>query len=230
MGVRELTKNHGEVHFRNEICTIKMPNHKIIKATLNKDELYVISFKTMLSLMGRHITYSSITEEGDIRISNSSTERSSILGELSDESNTSFTTNDSIGSISENTATLTDSKVRVFSKEQQRRALEYREMHRALAHPSDEYMINAFNSGVIIGTRLTATDVRNAKDIYGPCLACLQGKAIRPSYKASNNPPATKVGDVVHVDIIELSKTSLGGSTHILFSVDEFSACKSLFP
>jgi hypothetical protein len=116
----------------------------------------------------------------------------------------------------------------LFTKDQRTRADQVRILHNSMSHPSDQTLIRALSNGVILGTALTATDVANHRTIYGPCLACIAGKATKPSYHSSKSEPAGKVGDKVHVDILIFHVASLGGYEYYLFSVDEFSGCKSL--
>jgi hypothetical protein len=70
-------------------------------------------------------------------------------------------------------------------------------------HCSDEALKTALNNGLIIGTGLTAKDVDVARDIFGPCFACMAGKVTKPSYKHDSvAPPATCVGQTVHADLL----------------------------
>jgi hypothetical protein len=61
----------------------------------------------------------------------------------------------------------------IFSAEQRRRADKARALHHSLLHPSDTCLMDALDSGVIIGTRLTKQDVKVYREIYGPCPFCL---------------------------------------------------------
>ena len=107
-----------------------------------------------------------------------------------------------------------------LTAQQQDRAKEARELHHTIGHPSDKALCTALNNGNLIPTRLTCQDIRNAKLLLGPCIPCLQAKMKAPSEKSSDSPPAEKIGDNVHVDIIPVP-TSVGGNNFILMTVDE---------
>jgi hypothetical protein len=117
-----------------------------------------------------------------------------------------------------------------LSTEQKKRAAQVRLLHSAMYHVSDAKLSAALTYGTIVGTTLTARDVRNAERLFGPCIACKAGKTKRPGYSQSENEPAERVGDVVHVDIYVLSKETIGGYNYMLFAVDEFSGYLSIVP
>ena len=118
----------------------------------------------------------------------------------------------------------------MFTSEQRRRAEQVRLLHNTHAHLSDKTLINALTFGTITGTSLTAKDVITAREILGPCTSCIAGKTTKPSYKPSENEPATKVGDVVHVDIYILFDATIGGYVYYVISVDEYSGYLNLIP
>ncbi len=97
-------------------------------------------------------------------------------------------------------------------------------MHNILMHPSNTRLIAALDSGLIVGTPLTATDVRNAAAIYGKCIHCMAGKITRPSYSSSSTTlPAQRVGSILHCDLYGFSETTIAGNKYFLLCVDEFS-------
>jgi hypothetical protein len=96
-------------------------------------------------------------------------------------------------------------------------------LHHALGHPGLDSLSNSLNAGVILGCSATTKDLRLAYKLFGPCSHCLAGKITKPSYKPSLTTPVTSVGEYVHMDLIPLSKVSLGGSKFGLIVVDEFS-------
>jgi hypothetical protein len=118
----------------------------------------------------------------------------------------------------------------LYTPEQQARAAKVMQLHEACSHPSDTTLTLALNNGLLIGTPLTARDVLNARDIYGPCPACIAGKITKPTFTASTNEPAYRTGQTIHVDILGLHEASIGGYLHYLFCVDEFSSFKTLIP
>jgi hypothetical protein len=78
----------------------------------------------------------------------------------------------------------------------------------------------ALKNNNLEGTHLTAQDVRNAAAIYGPCIACLQGKMKAPREPTSTAPLATAIGEKIHCDILPIP-TSIGGNNFILYCVDD---------
>jgi hypothetical protein len=96
-----------------------------------------------------------------------------------------------------------------LSAQQKERAKEARELHNALGYPGDKALCKALENGNLVPTRVTCQDVKNAKLLLGPCIACLQGKMRAPAEKSSDSPPAEKIGDNVHMDIIPVP-TSIG--------------------
>ena len=117
-----------------------------------------------------------------------------------------------------------------LSSEQKKRAGDVRILHAAMYHISDKKLCDALTFGTIVGTSLTARDVKNAQRLFGPCLACKAGKTKRPGYTSSENEPAEKVGDVVHADIYALDKETIGGYNYMLLSVDEYSGYLDIVP
>ena len=74
---------------------------------------------------------------------------------------------------------------------------------------------------VLPNCSLTATDVRNARLVLGPCAACEAGKITEAPAPTSESPPAEAIGDNVHVDLLALEHTSIGGNTVLLITLDE---------
>eukprot|EP00975_Prorocentrum_lima_P027612 5804343-Prorocentrum_lima.AAC.1 len=68
-----------------------------------------------------------------------------------------------------------------------------------MGHVSYNKLMNGLTNNTITGTHLTARDVENCLEIFGPCQACLAGKRTAPSYRhQSMTEPANKVGDIIH--------------------------------
>jgi hypothetical protein len=71
----------------------------------------------------------------------------------------------------------------LYTDEQVRRAQEVRTLHNVLNHPNDGKQIGYLQYGIIVGTHLTARDVRVHRDIYGPCVVCRAGGATKSSFE-----------------------------------------------
>lgn len=110
-----------------------------------------------------------------------------------------------------------------YSVEQKHRARLAWSIHHALGHPGYSSLSKSFDAGVILGCRITSADLKLAYVLFGKCSHCQAGKITKISFKPSLNPPASMVGERVHVDIWPLSVTSLGGAKYVLVGVDEFS-------
>jgi hypothetical protein len=112
-------------------------------------------------------------------------------------------------------------QIKHYSAEERSRATEAFNLCAKLGHPSDSYLTNSLDNGNFTFCNLTSQDLRNARELYGPCLACLEGKIKDGSQKPSQSEPAQNIGDHLHSDLIPLTNTSVGGNTFILFAVDE---------
>jgi len=116
-------------------------------------------------------------------------------------------------------------RVKHFTPEERSRAKEAFDLCRKFGHPNDVYIMNSLDNGCYNHFHLTSQDLRNARVLYGPCLACAEGKIkdhSTPSF--SNTQPAEHIGNHLHCDLIPLSEKSIGGNTCILFAVDEKSS------
>ena len=112
--------------------------------------------------------------------------------------------------------------VQHLTSQERQRATTARELCSRLSHPGTSALIRALDNGNYPDTNITSQDVRNAITLFGPCTACIEGKMKSdPTPKQSINPPAPTIGHTLHVDLIPLSKVSIGGNRFILFSVDE---------
>jgi len=101
------------------------------------------------------------------------------------------------------------------------RAKSARDLCNLLGHPGQQAMIEGLNNGAYGLTHLTGQDVRNALSRFGPCAACIEGKMHAPSFRSSQSPPATSIGEHLHADLIPLKGRSVGGNTFILYAADE---------
>ena len=111
-----------------------------------------------------------------------------------------------------------------YTVEQQKRAQEAIALHEALGHPSDKALSAYLQSPSSINNRVSVQDLRNARDIYGPCPNCLEGKPL-PNHGRSTWDPGgkpTTPGQLLHVDIVYINKKPR------LFSVDHVSGYMNL--
>ena len=53
-------------------------------------------------------------------------------------------------------------------------------LHSALGHPGDEALSTLLNSPSLINCGVTASDLRNARELQGSCPICLQAKPLPP--------------------------------------------------
>jgi len=116
---------------------------------------------------------------------------------------------------------VTTYEVKHYSAEERDRAKRAFDLCSLMGHPSDQALINTFDNGSFTHLDLTSEDFRNARALFGPCLACLEGKIKAPSSKPSTTPPASAIGEHLHVDLLPLTTVSLGGNSYLLIAVDE---------
>ena len=109
-----------------------------------------------------------------------------------------------------------------ITRAQHTKLLETKALHEALGHPSAKRLKQTLSSGKLTDCHLTAQDVDLMYKVLGECEACLAGKTTNPPAPASESPKATKVGEVLHVD---MAFTHGHGSSKVpnLIAVDEFS-------
>ena len=122
-------------------------------------------------------------------------------------------------------------QTRHFSAEERERARRAFDLCKLTAHSGDTSLLMALDVGSFSHLAyLTAQDLRNARSIFGPCTACLEGKMRAPPRESSNTAPANRVGEHLHADLIPLSGPSIGGNTYVLIAVDEKSSYVSMAP
>ena len=88
---------------------------------------------------------------------------------------------------------------------------EARELYNNIGHPGDNALCKALENGNTVPTRITCQVVKNAKILLGPCIPCIQAKMQATKEKPSDSPPAEKIVDNFHKDIIPFP-TSVGGN------------------
>jgi len=112
--------------------------------------------------------------------------------------------------------------IRHYSAEERIRAKEAFGLCAKLGHPNDKYISDSLDFGSFDQCHLTSQDLRNARELFGTCQACLEAKI-----KDKNTPslsvttPAYTVGEHIHCDLIPLTTPSIGDNNFILFAVDE---------
>ena len=76
-------------------------------------------------------------------------------------------------------------------------------MHEAMGHPSDAALIEMLKSPSLINCPTSASDVSNARAIYGPCSVCLEGKPrpVKGSNASLDQFTVTAPGQLLHVDV-----------------------------
>jgi hypothetical protein len=109
-----------------------------------------------------------------------------------------------------------------YTAEQRVRAKQVLLLHEC-THMSDTALTNALSNGTLLGTGLTPRDVRNARAIYGPCVACMAGKTASYSTPPSESEPTSRVGEVIYCDLHMVDSRTIGGYTQFLIAVDTYS-------
>ena len=97
------------------------------------------------------------------------------------------------------------------------RAALARRLHLTLGHPGVHAMEKATVD--LANTNLTANDIRTMESLYGPCIACDQGKA-KQKISGGNYHPATLPGEVLHADLITVP-TGVKTTATLIVAVDE---------
>ena len=111
-----------------------------------------------------------------------------------------------------------------YTEAQQERAQQAVALHEAMGHPSDAALIEMLKSPSLINCPISASDVSNARAIYGPCSVCLEGKPrpVKGSNASLDQFTVTAPGQLLHVDVAFIQKVP-----H-LFCVDDLSGFMSM--
>ena len=117
-----------------------------------------------------------------------------------------------------------------FSAEQIARAKEAYQLCGLYAHPGDQALLNGLRNGNFLGTHLNEKDLIVARQLFGPCMACTEGKMNAPPPQPSQTPPATRIGEKIFADLVAISAGCYNSYTFALFAVDEKSAYRSYVP
>lgn len=79
------------------------------------------------------------------------------------------------------------------------------------------------DDGVIERCPFTSTDLKAARALFGPCLACIEGKMRAAPSPASTTAPALTVGENIAMDTFKYPVTTIGGNNWGFLAVDEAS-------
>jgi hypothetical protein len=82
-----------------------------------------------------------------------------------------------------------------------------------IRHPGFKALKRALDNGNYPDFHLTSQDVRNAKTLYGKCLACLEGIINAPPAVASKSEPVKNVGEHLYADLIGFKAPAIGTYT-----------------
>ena len=78
------------------------------------------------------------------------------------------------------------------------------------------------DNGVIHNCPYTSADLRAARNIHGPCIACARSK-LKQSLDEESYPPASAPGENIATDLHDYETITIGGNKSALLGVDEFS-------
>jgi hypothetical protein len=96
-----------------------------------------------------------------------------------------------------------------YTLEEYKRAEEITRLHSRLGHPSNDTMKLILDHNLLVNTVLTSHDVEIASDIFGECETCRVCKPTKITNQfATMEPTSIKRGEVIHIDIMFMSKTS----------------------
>jgi len=88
-----------------------------------------------------------------------------------------------------------------YTQKQIRRFSAAIELHARLNHMNDASLCKLLDNGSITNLDMTSTDLRTARQLWGPCASCLVGKMTKPSQQVSPNVNVTEIGELLHCDI-----------------------------
>ena len=108
-----------------------------------------------------------------------------------------------------------------FTQEEKKRAMQAWNFHSTMAHMVHQALGDAFENGLFAGVKLTRKDLDNAYKLFGPCVACMEGKFKLPSEPPSETPPAPTVGHTLNADFYVYKLTTLGGYNYVLIVTDQ---------
>jgi hypothetical protein len=205
ISVPQLAKNGCRVTFDEMKAVIQSPHADVLIVAYmgGENDHYLLRRSDLLLLMAQ----SAVLRVGDLFPHAGGQRRQASM--IAAVSTTAVTTQTSTEADAPGTptrrGTVTPGQARPLNPEQVLRAMQVRDMHCALAHPSDYALSNALRNALIAGTRLTERDVANARDLLGPCVACTAGKTVKESFTYSETEPAAYIGERVYGDVFYLA-------------------------
>ena len=110
-----------------------------------------------------------------------------------------------------------------FTNEQAKRPIATRKLYCTLGNPYDNVLSTMLDTNAIVNCIYISADGRNAYYYLEPCQPCKAGKFVEIPAPKSMSPPATKIGDSVHADLIPLSTPTIAGNTALMLLQDEYS-------
>lgn len=119
-----------------------------------------------------------------------------------------------------------------FTPEETARAREAYDLCSKLGHPGFRSLQASLDAGAYGPTHLTSHDVRNARQLFGKCLQCLEAKMKQLKATSSKTPPAKAIGECLYADILPYpgakQTPTIGGFVGAVFTVDEKSGYVAL--
>ncbi len=112
----------------------------------------------------------------------------------------------------------TQESIKVMTVDDKRRALELRNFHRNLGHPSDSVLAAAIRAGAYAEKLFTARDVENALRLLGPCEACIEGNMIRPAEETNDDVLPPHIGHTWYIDLKRLPARTIGGNIELVIA------------
>jgi hypothetical protein len=220
----QLLKNNTTFEMDNAGYTMRHGSGMVVKGPMNNNNTFHVPHGVFLLMLPR-MAIQVFSNNANIATNTTDEPREHNINvpminnpntDMPDNNNDNTGTAPISGDKGDNTAKTQETqtekpRVMVYIRGQRERAKAVKELHDQL-HCSDDALKLALNNGLIVGTHLVAADVDVFRDIYGPYLACLAGKVIKPPYTTpSNAPPTTDEAENIHTDILKYEQKQVGG-------------------
>jgi hypothetical protein len=95
------------------------------------------------------------------------------------------------------------------------------QFHRNQSHPSDDRLIRALDNGCFRDVNITSQDIRNMRDIHGPCTSCFEDKATMPQPEKTRTLTFAP-GQLLHADLKQYDLLTIGGNKQALIVADDY--------
>ena len=105
-----------------------------------------------------------------------------------------------------------------MATDDRKRALELRNFHRTLGHPSDSVLSAAIRAGTYAEKLFTPRDVENARRLFGPCESCTEGNMIRPAETTNDDILPPHIGHTWYMDLKRLPTRKIGGNIEVIIA------------